>query len=78
MNITQWATLASDRLLGRRITGVRYMTDRERNDLAWDCRALVLELDDGSQVIPSADCEGNAPGALFIVSHKGYETLPPY
>jgi hypothetical protein len=54
------------------------MTEREKNDLAWDCRALVLELDDGSQVIPSADCEGNAPGALFLVSHKGYETLPPY
>jgi len=78
MNITEWATMASDRLLGRRITGVRYMTERERNALAWDCRALVLELDDGSQIIPASDCEGNAPGALFLVSHRGYETLPPY
>ena len=78
MNITQWATMASDRLLGRRITGVRYMTDREKNDLAWDCRGLVLELDNGTQVVPAADVEGNDPGALFVLSSRGYETLPPY
>ncbi len=65
MNTKDWEALASKQLLGKTIVKVRYMTDQEVEDLGWYSKALVLHLDDGNIIYPSADDEGNNAGALF-------------
>jgi hypothetical protein len=70
MTLTNWANIASDQLLGRRIVGVRYMTIPEMQVYFWQSRALVLELDDGNLIFPAADDEGNDAGVLFTTNKK--------
>jgi hypothetical protein len=53
-------------LVGRKIRGVRYLTDGETADLGWQQSAVVIELDDATLLFPQADDEGNGPGALFL------------
>jgi len=51
---------------GTQITAVREMTDDEYDRLYWPVdnmgRARVIELSDGSKLLPSTDPEGNGPG----------------
>lgn len=61
----QWADKAAALLVGRTIKEARYMTGIERKDLGWRNRSLVLLLDDGTYIWPSADDEGNDAGAFF-------------
>lgn len=61
----QWAKRAEVELTGRTIVAVRYLTDKEMENLGWYDSALVMFLDDGSYVFPSQDDEGNGAGALF-------------
>ncbi len=62
-------------LAGRTIVAVRKMRAAEAKREGWDLRWAhgappVLVLDDGQVIYPSADDEGNGPGALFG-AHKG-------
>lgn len=53
-------------LVGRKITSVRYADETDMKNLGFDgARPIVLQLDDGNQLIPSMDDEGNGAGALF-------------
>lgn len=61
----RWNKIASKMLVGRKIVRVSYMSEKEMEVSCWDRRALVIELDDGNLIFPSADDEGNGPGALF-------------
>lgn len=70
-----WAKTASDLLKGRKIVAVRYLTNAEMDELGWDDRPVVLELDNGLLVYPSRDDEGNGAGALFTTDQKT-PTLP--
>jgi len=56
---------AEKHLVGRTITQVRYMSEEETKDMGWYKRPLVINLDDGTMLIPSMDDEGNDGGALF-------------
>ncbi len=60
-----WITRTASALVGRTITAVRYLSTEEANDLGWYSRCVVLILDDGTQLYPAADDEGNNAGALF-------------
>ena len=56
-------------LVGRTIMAVRPLGDEELDGLFWGRHGgvpMVLILDDGSAVIPSADPECNGPGHLLI------------
>ena len=65
-------------LLGKRIVGVRYLTQEETEASGWYSSPIVIELDDGSSLIPQQDDEGNDGGALWIAnSKKCKETLAP-
>lgn len=68
----QWLTKIKKALLDRKITEIRYLTQAEANDLGWGARAVVLVLDNGTQIYPSQDDEGNNAGALFTTD----ESLP--
>lgn len=61
----RWTQYAQEHLKGRTIKDVRYMTEEEMENLGWDRKALVMILDNGSIIYPSADDEGNDAGALF-------------
>jgi hypothetical protein len=68
----KWTREAAAALKGRTIADVRYMDAQERSDLGWSRRAIVLVLDNGMLVWPSADDEGNEAGALFTT----FDELP--
>ena len=51
-------------LKGRKIVGVRYLTEEERDDLGWFSRPVVIFLDNGEYIFPMSDDEGNDAGAL--------------
>jgi hypothetical protein len=46
-----WGNLASNFLVGKTIRRVRYLDDREREDIAWDKSGLVIEFEDGHWII---------------------------
>jgi len=68
---------AALRLLGRRIVGVRYMTEEERNNGGWGRRSIILTLDDGTIIFPMADDECNDAGVLSGQSWSGEPFLIP-
>lgn len=65
-----WTTLAADQLVGRTIKKVSYLSTKEAQQIGWSERPLVITLDDGNQIIPSRDDEGNGGGALFTNDAK--------
>lgn len=73
--VARWTRDVAKVLVGRKIVGVRYLTNEEKDELGWHARAVVLELDNGVLVYPSQDDEGNGPGALFTTSPE-METIP--
>jgi hypothetical protein len=73
----RWTAEAKKHLLGHKIIGVRWMTDREQKSFGWSYAAVVLLLDNGTLLWPSTDDEGNNAGALFGISQSGEDiTLP--
>jgi hypothetical protein len=62
-------------LVGRTIKAIRYLCTGEVDDLGWQRSSIVLELDDGTQLWPSADDEGNDAGALFT-TNPDMPTIP--
>lgn len=63
--VERWTKAARSKLLGRQVTDVRYLTEKEQEEMMWGGSSLVIFFDDGSHLFPSADDEGNGPGALF-------------
>jgi hypothetical protein len=60
-------------LVGRTIKSITPMTDEELKmhdwaDRVYAERACVIELDNGTYVVPVADPEGNTPGALWVIN----------
>jgi hypothetical protein len=70
-----WAEVATSKLVGRKIVEARYLTDIELKGLGWHNASIVLLLDDGNYIYPSADDEGNDAGALFT-SFPDFDTIP--
>lgn len=66
-----WIAQAKQALLGRKIVDVRWMGEGELENTGWCSGAIVLQLDDGSIVLPQADPEGNGPGSLLHITTKG-------
>jgi hypothetical protein len=73
----RWTSYGQQHLVGRTIKSVRYMTFEEVEALGWSQRALVMELDNGTLIFPSADDEGNGAGALFGSDTGGEELTFP-
>jgi hypothetical protein len=71
----QWTEKANKQLKGRTIVAVRYLTDKEIENMGWEQKCLVLQLDDGNLIFPSMDDEGNGPGSLFT-NHETDYILP--
>ena len=61
---TRWIDYARQHLLGRIITNVGYLKAAEARALDWVECPVVLHLDNGTQLMPWRDDEGNGAGAL--------------
>lgn len=59
-----WESKAKSVLLGRKIIGVSYMNNDEQEATGFFHKALVIQLDNGTLLYPSADDEGNDAGAI--------------
>jgi hypothetical protein len=74
---TEWIGRAEKALVGRKITGVRWLSTKEIEALGWHHSAVVLQLDDGTILWPSRDDEGDGAGALFGQGGDGTEQTWP-
>lgn len=70
-----WTAFATELLKGRRITSVRYLTDKEMDDVGWHRRPVCLCLDNGTWLIVVADNEGNDGGALQVITNE-FKLIP--
>ncbi len=60
---------------GQKIKLIRHATDEEADSLGFDHeRIVVIELENGTLLCPSRDCEGNGPGVFFTLSPDGSST----
>ncbi len=62
-------TKLTEAFVGRKITGVRFMSTKEMADLDWSYRPIIIELEGGGFLFSLADDEGNNGGAL--ATHLG-------
>lgn len=63
-------SIASKHLVGKTITSVDYMSEKECENNGWNKSGVIIGLDDGTYLYPLADNEGNAPGALDTTNEK--------
>lgn len=73
---TRWTKIASETLKGRTITGVRYLTTKEAENMGWGRRCVILTLDNGNHIVPQSDDEGNDAGVLLVLRGKDDTLLP--
>lgn len=64
-----------NKLKGKTIKSVSYMTDKEIENWGWYKKAVVIQFTDGSLLIPQKDDEGNDGGALFFQDEKGNDDI---
>ena len=75
----QWKNRLSPEILGQRIVRVRYMTKVEAEQWGWYSCPLVMQLENGTWLIPSKDDENNDGGAISLLNNDREleETLAP-
>jgi sucrose-6-phosphate hydrolase SacC (GH32 family) len=74
---SQWFKKASSDLVGKKITGIRYLTEDEQENMGWYSKSVVIELDDSTVMYPSQDDEGNDAGAIFYQTPKNPNGVLP-
>ena len=68
---TRWETTANKILLGRKIVKIKWLTeDQAEQEFGWRKRPVLLQLDDGTEIVPQMDDEGNDGGALLWINPK--------
>ena len=70
-------TVASERLLNRKIVEVRYLNPDECRRLMWDRTSVAVVLDNGTTIYAARDAEGNDAGALHGSTRSGEEFVLP-
>ena len=71
-----WTDYFADKLVGRKIVKVEYMSSREAKESMWYSRPVCILLDDGKWLYPMRDDEGNDGGAMAYIGKKANETFP--
>jgi hypothetical protein len=70
---TEQEFITASELVGRKIVSARYQTEAEVENMGWGRKAVVLTLDDGREVTPQSDDEGNDGGVLVVFNPKNGE-----
>ena len=76
MNRNSWTKKASDLLLGKRIVKVEYMSRKETASHGWNSCPILIQLEDGTWLIPQSEDEANDGGAIGVASKNDYNILP--
>ena len=71
-----WNKKAQELLLNKKIIKVEYMDSKEAKYAMWDNRPVRIILEDGTNIFPMRDDEGNDGGALWLGNHDLDEVLP--
>ena len=71
-----WNKTANDLLLGKKIIKVEYMSSKEADKGMWYSRPVRIILDDGTNILPMSDDEGNDGGALWLGNKDKEDVLP--
>ena len=71
-----WGNLASNFLVGKTIRRVRYLNDRETEDIGWTKSGLVIEFEDGHWIVAMSDDEGNEAGSIWTSSQSEINVIP--
>ena len=67
----RWETTANKILLNRKIVKIKWLTeDQAEQEFGWRKRPVMLILDDGTEIVPQMDDEGNDGGALLWINPK--------
>ena len=66
-----WEGKISEKLVGRTIVKVEYLTQEQTDKNYWYKRPIALVLDDGNWLIPMAD-----DGGSIATSFKELDTIP--
>ena len=74
MTEKEWLNRVSKQLKGKTIISISYLSEKEASEMDWYKRPIVLQLDDGSCLIPQQDDEGNDGGALWHFNSKPSKT----
>jgi hypothetical protein len=72
MTDAQWTKAVADKLVGKTIKSVSFMTQEVAEKWGWCNRPLQINLSDGHKLLISKDDEGNDGGSIFTT----YEDLP--
>lgn len=72
-----WNGKAQFVLKGKTIVDVFYMSETEAEEWGWYKRPIVMVLDDHTQLIVSADDEGNDGGSIFYASKEELDGVLP-
>ena len=75
MSTETWEKQIAKLLVGKKIVETRYLTKEEAEQSGWYNMPLMIVLDDGTQLVPMSDDEGNDGGAI-ATSDKGLPTIP--
>ena len=66
-----WTKKAESILLDRKIVKVHWLTEAQaEQEFGWYKRPIVITLDDGTEIVPQMDDEGNDGGALLWINPK--------
>ena len=71
-----WNKTANKLLLGKKIIKVEYMSSKEADKGMWYSRPVRIILDDGTNILPMSDDEGNDGGALWLGNKDREDILP--
>ena len=71
-----WNKTANKLLLGKKIIKVEYISSEEADKGMWYSRPVRIILDDGTNILPMSDDEGNDGGALWLGNKDLDEVLP--
>ena len=67
----RWEATANRILLNKKIVKIQRMSETEADEcFGWHKRPVVLILDDGTEIVPQMDDEGNDSGALIWINPK--------
>ena len=70
-----WTDKVSKALVGKKITKVEYLSDKEVKDSGWYKTPVAIQLDNAYWLIPMMDDEGNDGGAIST-TFKELGTIP--
>ena len=70
-----WTDKVRKALVGKTITNVQYVSDKEAEDSMWYNKPVAIQIDNKYWLVPMSDDEGNDGGAI-ATTIKGLEVIP--